>query len=346
MRTCLLFLAVCLCAQSGFAQIDFECAPLGTVPGNPALNCEGVSSNNMSTLTAVTATASCAFPITGTQYMVIGANGGSGTTAVNVPSGGPLPRPLNPVISEVRIPIPAGASSVTLSWEFFNAEALAGSFNDGISIDVVTPSGALVGNLVYADAATGESTCLAVAGSQETVPPGPQAFSGVLPPHSPCDFISIAVFNEGDNVVASRAYVDTIFFDTTGGACPPPCFGPIPPPPALVFSSPVGPGSLQVNLSGLNPGGFYLLAVTLSPPPGWFFGINIGVQRARRPDLRGLPVLRTADSGHALRGRRRQRPDRTVLRRAVRPDALRGGTRIGWRRPPRSRHDRRGDTRR
>ena len=257
MRTSLSLLAVFLCALPGFAQIDFECAPLGPVPSNPALNCEGVSSNNMSTLTAVSATASCAFPITGTQYLVIGANGGSGTTAVNVPAGGPLPRPLAGVISEVRIPIPAGASSVTFSWEFFNAEGLASSFNDGISIDVVSPAGTLVGNLVYADAATGESTCLAVAGSQETIPPGPQTFSGVLPPHASCDYISIAVFNEGDNAAASRAYVDTVFFDTTGGACPPPCFGPLPPPPTLAFSSPVGPGSLQVNLSGLNVGGYY-----------------------------------------------------------------------------------------
>jgi hypothetical protein len=289
MRTCLSFLAVFLCACPVFGQVDFECAPLGALSANPASNCEGVNSNNMSTLIGVSATASCAFPITGTQYLVIGANGASGTTAVNVPAGGPLPRPLNAVISEVRVPIPAGASSVTLSWEFFNAEALAGSFNDGISIDVVTPAGALVGNLVYADAATGESTCLAVAGSQETIPPGPQSFSGVLPPHAACDFISIAVFNEGDDAVDSRAYVDTIFFDTAGGACPPPCFGPLPPPPTLAFSSPSGPGSLQVNLSGLNAGGFYLLAVTLNPPPGWFFGINIGVTDLANQIYAGFP---------------------------------------------------------
>jgi hypothetical protein len=289
MRTRLLFLAVFLCAYPAFGQADFECAPLGTVPLNPALNCESVCSNNMSTLTAVSATASCAFPTAGTHYLVIGANGGSGTTAVNVPSGGPLPRPLAGVISEVRIPIPAGASTVTFSWEFFNAEAFAGSFNDGISIDVVNPVGGLVGNLVYADAATGESTCLAVAGSEETVPPGPQSFSGLLPAHAACDFISIAVFNEGDNAVTSRAYIDALFFDTTGAACPPPCFGPLPPPPALVFSSPFGPGSIQVNLSGLNPGGFYLLAVTLNPPPGWFFGINIGVQELADEINAGFP---------------------------------------------------------
>jgi hypothetical protein len=289
MRTRLLFLAVFLCAYPAFGQVDFECAPLGALPTNPALNCEGVASNNLSTLTAVSATASCAFPTVGTQYVVIGANGGTGAAAVNVPSGGPLPRPLAPVVSEVRIPIPAGATTVTFSWEFFNAESVAGSFNDGISIDVVTPAGALVGNLIYADAATGESTCLAVAGSQETIPAGPQTFSGMLPAHAACDFISIAVFNEQDNSVASRAYIDGISFDTTGGACAPPCFGPLPPPAALVFSSPLGMGSLQVNLSGLNPGGTYFLAVTLNPPPGWFFGINIGLQELANEINGGFP---------------------------------------------------------
>ena len=105
-----------------------------------------------------------------------------------------------------------------------------------------------------------------------------------------CDFISVAVFNEGDNVGASRAVRrQLIFFDTAGGACPPPCFGPLPPPRALAFSSPVGPGCVQVNLSGLNPGGYFLLAVTLSPPPGWFFGINIGVQELADEINAGFP---------------------------------------------------------
>ena len=288
MRTRLLFLAAFLCAP-GLAQVDFDCAPLGLLPVDPASNCESVCSNNKSTLTAVSATASCAFPTAGTQYVVVGANGGSGVTAVNVPAGGPLPRPLAAVVSEVRIPIPAGATAVMFSWEFFNAESVGGTFNDGISIDVVTPAGALVGNLIYADAATGESTCLAVAGSQETIPAGPQTFTGVLPAYAVCDFISIAVFNEQDNVGSSRAYVDGFVFDTVGGACAPPCFGPTPPPAALVLSSPFGPGSIQVNLSGLNPGGFFLLAVTLNPPPGWFFGINIGVQELADEINGGFP---------------------------------------------------------
>ena len=76
-----------------------------------------------------------------------------------------------------------------------------------------------------------------------------------------------------------------------------------------MFSSPVGPGSLQVNLSWPQPwAGTFCLAVTLSPPPGWFFGINIGVQELADEINAGPPVLRTAESGHGLRGRRRQRP--------------------------------------
>jgi hypothetical protein len=289
MRTCLLFLAVFLCTGLVSAQAGFECAPVGLLPTDPASNCEGVASNNRSTLTGVNATASCGFPTAGLNYLRIGANGGSGATAINVPSGGPLPRPLNPLASEVRIPIPAGATTVTFSWEFFNAESVGGTFNDGISVDVVTPAGALVGNLVYADAATGESTCTAVAGSQETIPAGPQTFSGALPAYSACDYISIAVFNEQDNAGVSRAYVDAFVFDTAGGGCAPPCFQPTPPPASLVFSSPSGPGSIQVNLAGLNPGGTYFLAVTLNPPPGWFFGINIGLQELANEINGGYP---------------------------------------------------------
>ena len=221
--------------------------------------------------------------------MVIGANGGSGATAVNVNAGGPLPRPLNPVVSEVRIPIPAGATTVTFSWEFFNAEAVAGTFNDGISVDVVTPAGTLVGNLVYADAATGESTCSRSREARKRFRPVRRPSRASCPPHSACDFISIAVFNEQDNAGRAARTSTGFVFDTAGGACPPPCFGPLPPPAALAFSSPLGPGSIQVNLSGLNPGGTFFLAVTLNPPPGWFFGINIGLQELANEINGGFP---------------------------------------------------------
>ena len=75
------------------------------LPTRPS-NCEGVNSNNRSTLTAVSAAPSCGFPTFGPNYLRIGANGGSGVTVVSVPAGGPLPRPLKPLISEVRIPFP------------------------------------------------------------------------------------------------------------------------------------------------------------------------------------------------------------------------------------------------
>src|SRR5687767_14493604 len=123
MRTCLTVCAfVVLFAPTASSQADFDCAPVGLLPNDATANCEGVNSNNRSTLTAVSATLSCGFPTFGPNYLRIGANGGSGVTVVSVPAGGPLPRPLNPLISEVRIPIPAGATTVSFSWEFFNAE--------------------------------------------------------------------------------------------------------------------------------------------------------------------------------------------------------------------------------
>jgi hypothetical protein len=47
---------------------------------------------------------------------------------------------------------------------------------------------------------------------------------------------------------------------------------------ALAFSSPVGPGSIQFNLSGGPQYGTYYLALTLAPgafPNGWLYGIDI-----------------------------------------------------------------------
>jgi hypothetical protein len=289
MRRCFVVLAACV--TTAFSQVGFECSPLGLLPADPASNCEGVCSNNRSTLTAVVgAPASCLFPTAGIQYLRIGANGGSGTTAVNVNPAGPVTRPLAEVISEVRIPIPAGASAVAFDWEFFNAESASGSYNDGISVDVVSPGGALVGNLVYADAWAGEGTCLAVAGSQETVPSlAFQSFAGVLPPYSPCDYISIAVWNEGDNAVASRAYIDNLVFDFGVIGCAPPCFGPLPPPAGLSWSSPSGPGCVFGSIVGLPPGGTYLLLATFNPPPGWLFGINISVQELALEINAGYP---------------------------------------------------------
>ena len=60
------------------------------------------------------------------DYARLSANG-----PVPVPNGGPFPWPAQPqVVSEVRVPIPAGSTTVSLDWEYFNAESFGSIFND------------------------------------------------------------------------------------------------------------------------------------------------------------------------------------------------------------------------
>jgi hypothetical protein len=272
MRRSLTILAAVACSAVAWGQAGFECSPVGPLPGDPAANCEGVASDNQVATTGVTAIASCGFPTQGLQYLLVTGNGPLTTP----PAGGPIPRPIAALASEVRVPIPAGATTVSFDWEFFNSEASpSASFNDGLSIDVVSPAGNLVGGLVYADTNTPAGTCIHASGGTERAPAlAPQNFFAALPPYTPCDYISIVVWNGGDNVAASRGCVDNIQFDSAVPGCAVPCFGPTP---ALTMSSPSGLGCLLVNMSGLPPGGTYMLAATLNPPPGWLYGVNIGI---------------------------------------------------------------------
>jgi hypothetical protein len=272
MRRSLTILAAVACAAVGWGQAGFECATVGPLPGDPAANCEGVASDNEVATTGVSATVSCGFPTQGLQYLLVTAAG----SVANPPAGGPIPRPIAAAASEVRIPIPVGATQVSFDWEFFNSEVNASaSFNDGISSDVVGPAGNLVGGLIYADTHAAAGTCNHASGGTERAPAAaPQTFFAALPPYTSCDYISIVVWNGGYNAVASRGCVDNVLFDSVVPGCVVPCFGVTP---ALVFSSPGGLGCLQVNLSGLPSGGTYFLAATLNPPPGWLYGVNISI---------------------------------------------------------------------
>lgn len=265
-RLSILLFAFANVAASG--QAGFECAPLGPVPGDPVFSCEGLVSDNQVAATGVVSAASCGFPTQGVQYLSIMANGG-----ISQPVGGPLARPAAVIASEVRIPIPAGATTIAFDWEFFNAELPASPFNDGVSIDVVDGGGVLVGNLAYADTFSSEGTCIVATGNEEMLPPGPQSFTGLLPAYPMCAYVSIVVWNGADNVGPSRAFFDNLQFDTAFGGCPIPCF---PAGPTLVFSSPSGFGCLLVDIDGVPPGGTYFLAIsTDQTPSGWLFGVTM-----------------------------------------------------------------------
>jgi hypothetical protein len=286
-------LAVCAIAAGAFGQ-SFECYLPGTFPADSSMSCEGVNSNNLgSTLvppTGVSALANCGFPTAGgTQYANLRCNG----PIPLLSPGGPFPWPPAANVTEMRTPIPAGAGAVSFDWEYFNAEGLGSSFNDGFAVAVMSGSGTLVAQLMYVDNSTGPlDVCSAGAGAGTALlPAGPQTFAGALPALAGCEYLSFVAWNEGDNAVAGSAHVDNILFDAGVIGCLPPCYLPSPPAPSLAWSSPSGPGCVFVSMGGLPPGGTYYLAVTFNPPPGWFFGININLQELADQINFGYPFV-------------------------------------------------------
>jgi hypothetical protein len=261
---------------------SFDCYASGPLPANPAFSCEGAVWNGLGAA-AVTATASCAFPTSGSKYLSV-----SGTGPIAVPLGGPLPRPFAGGANEVRMPIPYGAAAIVLGWDFFSAECPSDAVNnDGISIDVVDATGAFVASIAYADTSSIEAGACALAGLDrcggpigDVGPIGPNTAFVPLPALPPCSYISIVVWDGGDTLNPSTAFLDSLTFDVYGPWCDAPCFAPAAPgAPTLSFDS-GGTGCVVGWITGMPPGGAYLLAITLNPgtfPTDWFYGIGIGV---------------------------------------------------------------------
>ena len=68
----------------------------------------------------------------------------------------------------------------------------------------------------------------------------------------------------------------------------------------LAFSSPLGGGSLQVDLTNGPPNGNYYLGVSLTQgatPNGWFFGLDIGLQEVDSQVQHRVPVHRPLRAG-------------------------------------------------
>lgn len=267
-------LAISACAIS--QSFDFECQPSGVLPSDPSLACDGVASNNRGAGSGVTSAPSCSFPTSGSQYLALLASGG-----VAVPAGGPLVRPVSTNATEVRIPIPAGSTTISMSWDFFNAEGSPQTnYNDGLSVDVVNSSGAVVANLIYVDTHTPLASGAPCGPSGEIAPAGPQALVSALPPMGSCDYLSIVLWNGGDDSFDSAAFIDNVVFNSSIPGCQVPCV-PVIGAPTLAAASMGFPGSLLVSMSSLPPGGTYFLAVTGNAgayPAGWLYGIDITPQ--------------------------------------------------------------------
>jgi len=296
-------LALALCGAA-FSQVSFECGAVGPFSNDPSLSCEGVNSNNAGAGTGISNTPQCGFPTAGTQYAFLVGNGpGFGPplfVPFTPPVGGPFPRPCDPLVTELRVPIPPGTTVIQLDWEFFNHECSSTSYYDGMSIDVVDHSGNLVQNLAYADTLSPEGPCTE-AGTDfcgmtiaEVMPAGPNALLAVLNPYPACSYLSIVVWNGNDNAVASHGYVDNIVFNSGLGSCPVPCFVLGAGPPTLAFSSPSGMGCILATMTNMPAGGIYFMPVTFvqgNYPNGWFNGIDISFQELANAIAFGFPFL-------------------------------------------------------
>jgi hypothetical protein len=208
-------------------------------------------------------------PCGGLQYARIDAfNPG----ALNPPAGGP--QPADGLVNELYIPIPAGAQTVTLCWDFYNAEGgPTMNFNDGMAIEIVPAAcGPAISTIVYADTFTAlgggidlsSTGCASLA--PEVAPAGPQT-AGPIGLITSAAFIRVKVWNGGDNSALSTGLIDEVTF-TFAPTC------------TLTITAPFGPGSISVITSGCAPGDSFALAVTLSPgifPLGWFFGVDIAL---------------------------------------------------------------------
>lgn len=205
-----------------------------------------------------------------------------GDTASIHPIGGPLPSVTNPAFDAMVIGIPYGTIAIALDWEFICAEEAQFLFNDAMSIDVVSPTGTLIGNLMYADTSTNfvpgstatynyGSGCIAIPGTP-VMPSGKKSAAAVfvgiggestIPPGS---YLSISCRNGGDTLLTSTANVDNIRFVTRNVT--------------LEMSAPTGAGSFRLGTRFGQPGAlvFRVLTVGSIPPtPGWFYGIDIGL---------------------------------------------------------------------
>jgi hypothetical protein len=233
-------------------------------------NGAGAPLNNAVYANLPTGVPNVTWPVQGNQYLVVQANG-----PLDVPLGGPFPRPAASVANEVRIPIPAGAKGVSYAWEFLTAENASSIYNDGISIAVVAPDGQLILDLTYADTTSPAETSGVTAATYCSIPPvavlptgasGPQAACHAFPPLPFPSYLSIVCWNGFDNGFPGAAAIDAIQFWGSGKF-------------KLAISAPGGPGSISINLSGGNPFHVYTTAVSLIQgafPYGWLFGVDIG----------------------------------------------------------------------
>jgi hypothetical protein len=177
-----------------------------------------VQANNGTTSgkATVDGTASCGWPAAGAQYARLVANG---PIAPSHPAATPVGRPLALNVTEIRVPVPTGATGVSFRYEFWNREIAFGppsaQYNDGLEIAVVAADDVtILQACVYVDtfSALAPGGCIdSVSSGTETGANGPDSFSvtfgGAIPAGA---YLSVACWNSNDNSFNSGAAVDCV----------------------------------------------------------------------------------------------------------------------------------------
>lgn len=242
------------------AQAAFECGPAGSLIGG-LQNCEGAVWNAFGSAYIDTAP-TCGFPTEGNRFLHVEANG-----PVVLNQGGPFPRPLAGLESEVRLPIPTGATYIGFCWEFINAEGFGNVYLDGAEIAMCDAAGNVLVVFAYADTMSPLASCFGTQFNAPSIlPEGANTVATPIPAAPQGAYLSIVVSNGNDNFAPSSILLDDLRF-TPGPAC---TFG-------MTVSSP-WPGSIAVDVVGGTPGNRCLAFFTLTSgnfPNGWFLGIDI-----------------------------------------------------------------------
>jgi hypothetical protein len=295
-------------SQAGFESQSPACTYAFPTPCSATGDPEGVSWNGVVPLPAATypsfgATVGSAngagMPCGGSQFLRVQC---ANSAFSIIPPGGPIPE--GGTFSRVWIPIPAGANTISLCWDYYNAEAVNAAYNDAVSLDLVVGCvGPVLANLAYADTftagfvATIDGTPCSVVpnsaaiGVLELTAPGgnvgPQ-FIVSAPLVAGARFLRITAANSLDDAVPGQCVVDGVSF--TFGTLP--C--------ALVFSSPFGPGSIQMANTACPAAATlsFFAPVDLTGgafPTGWFHGVDMTLPELVNLFIVGPPFTGTLD---------------------------------------------------
>lgn len=252
------------------AGAGFECQAAGSAFGAVA-DCERVTGlTGFGGTVTVSNLAQCGFPSQGAQYARLVAGG----FIMSFLTGGTITRPLPSNLSEIRIPVPTGATSVAFDYAFFNSESTnEPTYIDGFDVSLVDGAGNRLQLLVKGDAGATNSGCNGV-----------QRFVASIPAAAPGTFVSFVVFNEQDTAAGSELLVDDVCFIGR---------------PRLVYSSPLGAGSLAARIDCGTPNSVFYTPITLAPgafPYGFFYGVDISLLDVVFQISLGAPFIGVLDA--------------------------------------------------